>query len=84
MELAPICRREYTPEGAAIYRDRGAGPKVRIRLPPAASQQRTVRLSAISVRRTRWMGPLWIVELDGRIVLRLSHGRCTLGTVCCR
>jgi hypothetical protein len=29
----------------------GAEPKVRIHLPPAASQQRTVRLSAISVRR---------------------------------
>jgi hypothetical protein len=28
--------------------------------------------------------PLWMVELDGRIVLRLPHGRRTLGTVYCR
>jgi hypothetical protein len=28
--------------------------------------------------------PLWMVELDGRIVLRLPHGRRILGTVCCR
>jgi acetate kinase len=48
MELAPICRREYTPEGAAIYRDRGAGPKVRIRLPPAENP-RNISPSAFAV-----------------------------------
>ena len=67
MELAPICRREYTPEGAAIYRDRGAGPKVRIRLPPAGSQERTVpKATFVANRRdfTRLVRYLIIIRLE--------------------